>query len=424
MFEKIINEIQSVSAISEKIVFRLVNTKMNESVLKERPHRKFLDLSSIYFLQIENGRDNFESLAITDQLIKMWNIEESELWELALKNMLELFPPQFTTLESILMTKLYGSKKVDEEEDGLLYLSNTSNFYGASCIFYPKVLENIRRKIQNDYYIIPSSVHEVLILLADSIGKEELNQMIQEVNATVVESREIFGGYPWFHKKSSFETNMFPWSPSMQPRQALLDDDFIHELNMEEYALNAYEQTIRETPVLPDDSPEEKRRREIAYLNIRWFMATLLDRMDRAGMYSGLEARVPFADYRIVEYVFNIPWDIKCPDGIVKGLLRHAGEGILPKEILWRRKSPYPKTYDPHYEALLADQLKEVLASPNAPIRTFLDKKKVLRFLDTPSDYGKPWYGQLMAGPQMLAYMLQVNYWMEKWKHPLPSGCS
>ena len=125
----------------------------------------------------------------------------------------------------------------------------------------------------------------------------------------------------------------------MQPRQALLDDDFIHELNMEEYALNAYEQTIRETPVLPDDSPEEKRRREIAYLNIRWFMATLLDRMDRAGMYSGLEARVPFADYRIVEYVFNIPWDIKCPDGIVKGLLRHAGEGILPKEILWRRKS-------------------------------------------------------------------------------------
>ena len=111
MFEKIINEIQSVSAISEKIVFRLVNTEMNESVLKERPHRKFLDLSSIYFLQIENGRDNFESLAITDQLIKMWNIEESELWELALKNMLELFPPQFTTLESILMTKLLWKYK-------------------------------------------------------------------------------------------------------------------------------------------------------------------------------------------------------------------------------------------------------------------------------------------------------------------------
>ena len=185
---------------------------------------------------------------------------------------------------------------------------------------------------------------------------------------------------------------------------------------MEEYAREACEKTIRETPLLPEDSTEEKRRREIAYLNIRWFMATLLDRMDRTGMYSGLEARVPFADYRIVEYVFNVPWKIKCPDGIVKGLLRHACEGILPKEILWRKKSPYPKTYDPNYETMLANELKDVLASPNAPIQTFLDKKKVLRFLDAPSDYGKPWYGQLMAGPQMIAYMLQINYWLEKYK--------
>ena len=172
MFEKIINEIQSVSAISEKIVFRLVNTKMNESVLKERPHRKFLDLSSIYFLQIENGRDNFESLAITDQLIKMWNIEESELWELALKNMLELFPPQFTTLESILMTKLYGSKKVDEEEESeediekrlmerlIEYkkIKNVSEFFknkyiNAGEVFSkkPEIIEEIKpEKIDND----------------------------------------------------------------------------------------------------------------------------------------------------------------------------------------------------------------------------------------------------------------------------------
>lgn len=227
---------------------------------------------------------------------------------------------------------------------------------------------------------------------------------------------EIFGGYPWFHNKKAFETDAFPWSMSMEPRQALLDDNLIHELHMEEYAHAAYEKTIRETPVLAEDTPEEKRRREIAYLNLRWFMVTLLDRMDRTSMYSGLEARVPFADYRIVEYIFNVPWEMKCPDGIVKGLLRHAGEGLLPKEILWRRKSPYPKTYDPAYEKLLGDQLKEVLADPNAPIRTLLDTRKVHAFLNSPSDYGKPWYGQLMAGPQMLAYMLQVNYWLEKYK--------
>ena len=115
---------------------------------------------------------------------------------------------------------------------------------------------------------------------------------------------------------------------------------------------------------------------KIAYLNIRWFMATLLDRMDRTSMYNGLEARVPLADHRIVEYVFNIPWHIKCPNGVVKGLLRHVGKGMLPEEILWRRKSPYPKTYDPAYEKLLGNRLKEVLSDPAAPVRTLLDEKK------------------------------------------------
>lgn len=227
---------------------------------------------------------------------------------------------------------------------------------------------------------------------------------------------EIFGGYPWFHSKEAFQTHAFPWSVSMEPRQALLDESVIRELHMEDYARAAYEKTIHETPLLAGDTPEETRRREIAYLNLRWFMVTLLDRMDRTSMYNGLEARVPLADHRIVEYIFSVPWEMKCPDGIVKGLLRHAGEGLLPKEILWRKKSPYPKTYDPAYEKLLGDQLKEVLADTNAPIRTLLDTKKVHAFLNSPSDYGKPWYGQLMAGPQMLAYMLQVNYWLEKYK--------
>lgn len=226
---------------------------------------------------------------------------------------------------------------------------------------------------------------------------------------------EIFGGYPWFHSSKAFQTDAFPWSMSMEPRQALLSDDVIHSLHMEEYARAAYDKTISETPLLPEDTPEEKRRREIAYLNLRWFMVTLLDRMDRTSMYNGLEARVPLADHRIVEYIFNVPWHMKCPGGIVKGLLRYAGEELLPKDILWRRKSPYPKTYDPAYEKILGDRLKEILADPSAPVRTLLDTKKVHAFLNSPSDYGRPWYGQLMAGPQMLAYILQVNYWLDKY---------
>lgn len=227
---------------------------------------------------------------------------------------------------------------------------------------------------------------------------------------------EIFGGYPWFHKQECFEADIFPWSMDFTPRTMLLKDEVLRELPIEEYAKAAYDKTVQETPVFQGECSEEKRRREIAYLNLKWFMQTLLDRMDRTSMYSGLEARVPLADHRIIEYVWNVPWEMKCHDGIVKGLLRAAGEEYLPREILYRKKSPYPKTYDPAYEKLLRQKMTELLEDGNAPICTLIDRKKVERFMQNPTDYGRPFYGQLMAGPQLLAYFLQVNYWLSKYQ--------
>lgn len=224
---------------------------------------------------------------------------------------------------------------------------------------------------------------------------------------------EIFGGYPWFHKKECFDADIFPWSMDFSPRTMLLKDEILSLLSIEDYARAAYEKTIAETPQLPGESHEEKRRREISYLNLKWFMQTLLDRMDRTSMHVGLEARVPFADHRIVAYIWNVPWDMKCPDGVVKGLLREAAKGYLPDEVLYRKKSPYPKTYDPAYENLLKAQLLEVLHEKNEPLSSLLDQKKVQSFLQSPSDYGRPFYGQLMAGPQLLAYLLQINYWLK-----------
>ena len=133
-------------------------------------------------------------------------------------------------------------------------------------------------------------------------------------------------------------------------------------------------------------------------------------------MFSGLEARVPFADHRILEYVWNVPWEMKAKNGVTKALLRECGRDYLPNEIRHRRKSPYPKTYDTGYETLLADRIRDILIDSSSPILPFLDLKKVEQFLATPSDYGKPWYGQLMAGPQLLAYLWQINYWMKKYK--------
>ncbi len=226
---------------------------------------------------------------------------------------------------------------------------------------------------------------------------------------------EIFGGYPWFHKKECFEADCFPWSMDFSTRTMLLKDDILSKLPLEEYAKSAYHQTIAETPTLTGENPEEKRRREISYLNLKWFMQTLLDRMDRTSMHVGLEARVPFADHRIVEYLWNVPWHMKCKDGVVKGLLREAAKDYLPDEVLYRKKSPYPKTYDPAYEGLLRQELRKVMANPAAPLNYLIDIRKVDAFMQSPSDYGRPFYGQLMAGPQLLAYLLQINYWMEKY---------
>ena len=107
---------------------------------------------------------------------------------------------------------------------------------------------------------------------------------------------------------------------------------------------------------------------------------------------------------------------MKAKDGVVKNLLRQAGRGILPDEVLFRKKSPYPKTYDPRYENLLKGRMRQLLIDGSAPVLQFLNKDKVEAFLARPSDYGKPWYGQLMAGPQMLAYLIQINAWMERYE--------
>jgi len=226
---------------------------------------------------------------------------------------------------------------------------------------------------------------------------------------------EIFGGYPWFYRDELFWTNGFPWSRNIQTRQMLLSDDFVKDLKLEEYVSERYMESLKEVPYLDGENQTDRRRREIAYLNIKWFMQTLLDRMDRASMYSALEARVPFADHRIVEYVFNVPWDMKCRDGVEKSILREACKELLPEKILFRKKSPYPKTYNPNYLRILIEKFSEIINNPNSPIMSFVDKKKALSFIQAPAEYGNPWFGQLMASPQLIAYMIQVNYWMEKY---------
>lgn len=226
---------------------------------------------------------------------------------------------------------------------------------------------------------------------------------------------EIFGGYPWFYRRELTQGEGFPWSKNMETRSLLLTKEAARVLGLEDYALERYRESVREAPCLPDEPDAERRQREISWLNLRWFMQTLLDRMDRASMYSALEARVPFADHRIIEYLYNVPWSMKYREGEEKALLRDACGELLPGELLHRKKSPYPKTYSPVYQELVTRRFLTLLEDPNAPIRPLIDQERARQFAAAPAELGKPWFGQLMAGPQLLAYLIQVNIWMERY---------
>lgn len=228
-------------------------------------------------------------------------------------------------------------------------------------------------------------------------------------------SDEIFGGYPWFRDKEAFSRESFPWCYDFSMRNSVLKDSVAKSLNIEEYAHARYMESVADTPRYIEDNPEEKRRREISWLNLKWFMTNLLDRKDRMSMASGLEVRVPFCDHRIVEYVWNIPWDMKNKDNVSKNVLREAAYGILPENIRLRKKSPYPKTHNPLYEAEVKARLRDIIEDQNSPILALCDRKKLLDIIDGEFDYGKPFFGQLMAGPQFVGFLVQVNDMLDKY---------
>jgi len=228
---------------------------------------------------------------------------------------------------------------------------------------------------------------------------------------------EIFGGYPWFYKQHAQSVQGFPWIRSLEARKDLLADHWLRKLNMDEYIENRYKETVRETPLLDAESDEASNRRKLFYLNMIWFMTTLLDRKDRMSMGASLEVRVPFADHRIVEYVWNIPWEMKTADGREKGILRKALEDLLPKEILYRKKSPYPKTHHPAYTKGVTLWLEKILEDKSSPLHEFFKEEKLRELLRTGGAIHQvPWFGQLMTGPQLLAFLGQFHVWFTEYK--------
>lgn len=217
-------------------------------------------------------------------------------------------------------------------------------------------------------------------------------------------SDEIFGGYPWFYRPEMLYSDFFPWIHAPKLRSSLFKGlncdtgyDFIRQI---------YKDTINACPVLKEDSDEMRMSRQASFLSVNYFMTSLLQRKDRMSMASGVEIRVPFADHRIFEFVYNVPWEIKFENGVEKSLLRNSMRGMLPDKILWRKKSPYPKTHNPKYLEAVLSILRSRL-DEGGFLSEHLDKSA----LDSVISRGGAWFGQLMDTPQLIAWLIQFDIW-------------
>lgn len=221
---------------------------------------------------------------------------------------------------------------------------------------------------------------------------------------------EIFGGYPWFRDERVVNQPGFPWSKDIESRMSFLKEKY-RKWSGEEYMLNRAEKTKKEANVGSWNTEEQAKMKRMMKLNLDWFMQTLLERKDRMSMACGLEVRVPFCDYRLVEMLYAIPWEYKNWNDREKGLLRYAVQDLLPEEVVWRKKSPYPKTHHPVYLEQVRSRLKAILENPDEPIHQYFDEARLWRLIE--EDSVIPWYGQLMTTPQTIAYFIQINSWLK-----------
>lgn len=221
---------------------------------------------------------------------------------------------------------------------------------------------------------------------------------------------EIFGGYPWFYKKELLSLDGFPWIRSIEAREQLLTSKLKDKLDLRSFVDNEYQKAIEEYPALDQIS-------KLFYLNLTWFMPTLLTRKDRMTAFASIEARVPFADHHLIEYLWNLPFSYKYHHNIEKYILRDAFKDLLPNEVLYRKKNPYPKTYHPEYTDRVSKLLTKSLRNQKSILHQLFDSHELKKLIDSKgSSFKVPWFGQLMTGPQLIAFLYQIDLWAKIYK--------
>ncbi len=200
--------------IKGKIVYHLVNREANQELLEEVPYEEYLDLAVIYYVLLEVNPYGMASLLIRDGHLELWDVTAREVACEAHRNTRRLLPYEFRTMSALLEElSVIGGEDSENGEDGengeddgkefMYVLSNRIRSYGAAAILYENQLEGIGAYLEENFYMLPSSVHEVIIVPESAVpGKKELDILVADVNEAQVEEEDRLAGHAYYYDRN------------------------------------------------------------------------------------------------------------------------------------------------------------------------------------------------------------------------------
>lgn len=292
---------------------------------------------------------------------------------------------------------------LDSDYARLVSRSINSN-HNEIVISSQKVFEYLKKAVEAKDSPSMTDIDSSLLYLAENVALKN------KVCLTGECADEIFAGYRWFYEDKTY-SNGFPWIKSLDFKESLLNDNY--KLNLKEYVINEYNNAIK----CAKTNKKTKlgiNHQQMCYLNLKYCMTNLLDRSDRMCMREGIDARAPFCDYRIIELLYILPLNYKYRLKTEKKILRDCFKKEVIKDVITRKKSPYPKSRTKEYEEKVKIELLNVL-SKESILNELFNKEKLIDFINDDKEMEEPWYGQLMRKTSFLAYLYQIDYWYKKY---------
>lgn len=208
-----IGEIEDYASVKKHLALKVINYELNKEFLLDVPHLRKMDLALIPLFVVDDGIDTIASVTIKNTFLNKWNIDVNTLFADAFNNAPALLKPVCCSLFKAAFTRKYTEfMSLDEirlDDNDLLILTNKSKVHGASCMFYPDVLQTIAQKLDSDLIIIPSSVHEALIMRRiDNINIEDVNNLVNYVNTSEVSVSDVLSDHVYIYNKDEHSLSM------------------------------------------------------------------------------------------------------------------------------------------------------------------------------------------------------------------------